>query len=210
MGQGAKKKRAAEARAAKKLKATQLEDSDAPASASTDHDRDPTLSDAPTRSKTRNSKTVPRVPSVSSSEQSVPTRQSTRLLGSSSTFGSVKKHSSVNLEGNGNGKTRPQRSATAAAMTLLQELQLSETKEPEHDQGVFTGNDEIIELDEEEDDETGDDGSEMEVIEEPVTRKSKSLGANLKASAVRKKPNLQAIGEEESSSDEFGEYIFLL
>jgi hypothetical protein len=131
-------------------------------------------------------------------------------------LGSGKKHISVNLEGTDKGKTRPQRSATASALALLQELQFSETEETEHDpEGVFTGNDEvdmIMGLDEDEDEDGGtggdlgdgsDDGSEIEVIEEPVAQKS--LPKATKAVAVRKKPNLQAIDEEESSSDEFGE-----
>jgi hypothetical protein len=220
MGEGAKKKRAAEAKAAKKLKKTketQLTDSEAPASASTDHD--PTLSDAPAQSKARNSKktgTVPRVPSVPST---VSTRQSNRLLGSSSTLGSVQKHKSVNFEGTDNKKTRPQRLATATAMALLQELQLSETEETEHDpEGVFTGNDEIdmiIELDDEDGETSGDepepeesdDGSTIEVTEEPQAVARKSLPKVMKVSAVQKKPPLQAIREmeSESSSDEFGE-----
>jgi hypothetical protein len=127
------------------------------------------------------------------------------------------------LEGTDDGNTRPKRSATARAMALLQELQFSETEETECDpEGVFTGNDEvdmimetIEDLDENEDGETGededgetgekgsDDGSEssdIEVIEEPVTRKGRP-----KVSAAQKKPNLNTINEEESSGDEYGE-----
>src|ERR1700679_1191163 len=159
MGEGAKKKRAAEARAAKKAKtakATQLVEASATAaSASTDP------SDVPTRSNARNSKktdTAPHVRSVPSGVRSVPTRQSSRSLTSFSTLpvgSGSRKHTSANLEGTDTGKTRPKRSATVAAMALLQELQFSETEETERDpEGVFTGNDEvdvIMELDEDED-----------------------------------------------------------
>jgi hypothetical protein len=218
MGEKAKKKRAADARAAKKAKM---------ASASTDPmpPTVPTSSDVPTQSNAGNSKktgTAPRVRSVPSSVRSVPTRQSTgtRSIGSSSTLGASKKHTSANLEGTDNGKTRPKRSATTKAMALLQELQLSETEETECDpEGVFAGNDEVDmtmetneDLDEDEDGGSGtseepegsDDGSasessDVEVIEEPVTRKGLP-----KVSAVRTKPNLHTIDEEESSGDESG------
>jgi hypothetical protein len=224
MGEKAKKKRAADARAAKKAKTAKAMPVEAPASASTDPTAPtvPTSSNVPTQSNARNSKktgTAPRVPSVPSSVRSVPTRQSTHSIGSSSTLGTGKKHTSANLEGTDNGKTRPKRSATARAMALLQELQLSETEETECDpEGVFTGNDELDmimetneDLDEDEDasggtgEEGSDDGSkssDIEVVEEPVTRKGLP-----KVSAVRKKPNPHTIDEEESSSDESGEYF---
>lgn len=206
MGERAKKKRAEEARAAKRAKkateqATQL--AEAP---------DPTSSNIATGSNVRSSKKPATVPRVPSGVQSVSTRQSTRLLGSSSTLGSGKMRTSANLETN-NEKTRPQRSTMAAATALLKEIQFSDDEEADRDpEGVFTGNDEndmIMELDEDEDDdlddEGSDDGSDVEVIEDPVapeTRKGK-------ASAARKKPltKPQAIDEEseDSSSDEFGE-----
>ena len=204
MGEGAKKKRAAEARAARKAKAAakavQLVDSEAPANASTE----PTTSDIPTGTRSKKTGTAPRVPSIPSrvqlesaptrqsaptgTRQSIPTgtRRSSRSLqvSSSSTLGSGKNDTPANSEGTNSGKkTRPQRSATAAAMALLQELQFSGTDEIERDpEGVFTGNDEIdrvMELDDEEDDDegtsdSGDDGSDIEVIEESVARKDHS------------------------------------
>lgn len=220
MGEGAKKKCAAAARAVKKAKMTAAKAKtpvEAPASASTDH----TPSDTPTQSNARNSKktvTAPRVPSAPSNAQPVPTRQSTRLLSSSSTLRSDKKHISAN-----DGRTRPLRTATATAMALLQELHFGETEEVEHDpEGVFVDNDEVEEEDEdggsgddeddEDDEDGGTDGDEgdnngsdtgIEVIEGPVAHKGPS-----KVPAVRKKQKLQAI-DEESSSDEFGEYFLL-
>ena len=205
MGEGTKKKRAAEARAARKRKlemanAMQLGEAPLAAGASTD----PTSSDVPTRlgSNARNSKKTGTAPHVMSQAASVPSRQSTRSgsLGSSSRLGSGKKNTSVNLEGTDNGRTRPQRSATAAAMTLLQELQFSETEEAEHDpEGV-------LEL-EDEDEDVGtdgdlgsDDASEIEVIEEPVARKSLA-----KPTKVRKQAIDEGESSSESSSDEFGE-----
>jgi hypothetical protein len=203
MGEAAKKKRAAEARAAKKAKAAQLEE--APASASTD----PTSSDIVARSNTSNSKKTGKVPRVPSDVQSVSTRQSTRLaLVSSSTLGSGKKNTSPNLEGNDNGKSRQKRSATAAALALLQELQVSDTEEAEHDpEGVFSTDNEVEDEDGRMDgSDEGSDGSDIVVIEEPRAVAQKGLP---KVPPVRKKPNLQAINEEDSeSSDESGEYSY--
>jgi hypothetical protein len=214
MGEGAKKKRAADARAAraakKAVKATQPVE--APAGASTDPPSDvPTQSNATSGNSKKSS--VPRVPSVPSGVRSVPTRQSTRSLGPSSTLGAGKRQTSDN------GKPRPQRSATARAMALLQELQFSETEETEETErdpeGVFTGNNEddaIMELDEDEDedggtsdDESSDARSDVEVIEVPVARK----GLPKVSAAVRKKPPPD-FQEEESSSEEFGECIRFL
>jgi hypothetical protein len=205
MGEGAKKKRLAAAKAAKKDKAKQL--SEALAGASTN----PTSSDVPTQSKAGNSKKSDKAPRVPPAVESVPTRQSTRSLATSSKLISA----SANLEGTDNGKPRPKRAATAAAVALLQELQLSDTEETEETErdpdGVFTGNveiDKMMELEEDDDDGTGDDegdgsdGSDIEVIEHPVARKGV-----LKVSAVGKKPNLRAIEENESSSDESGKCV---
>ena len=217
MGEGAKKKCAAEARAAKKAKMAKatpeslaLTDSEAPAAGAF---TDPTTSDVPTQSNAGNSKqtgTAPRVVPSRVNVRSVPTRQSTRSSTQLTTLGSVtgKNHASASLKFQGidNGKTHPKRSATARAMALLQELQFSETEDIEDDpDGVFTGNEEvdmITELDEDEDED--DDGSDtgVEVIQEPAVAR-KGL-PKPKVPAVRKKPNLQAI-DKEGSSDESGE-----
>jgi hypothetical protein len=219
MGEGAKKKRAAVARAAKKAKAAQLVE--APASDPAGTSSDVNIATQSNASNLKKTGTAPRVPSISSDKRSVPTRQSTRSLGSSassssSTLGSGKKHTSTNLEGNDNGKSRPQRSATVAALALLQELQVSETEDAEHDpEGVFTGNAEVdknMELDEDEDEDgdsdSDEDDSDIVVIEEPPAVARKGLP---NVSAVRKKPNLQAVDEDSESSsdsDEFGEYLY--
>ena len=180
---------------------------EAPASASTDH----TPSDTPTQSNARNSNktgTAPRVLSAPSSAQPVPTHQSTCLLSSSSTLGSDKKHISANLEGTNDRRTCPLWTTTATAITLLQELHFGETEEAEHDpEGVFVGNDEVE--DEDEDDGSGDEGDEggdgfdtgIDMIEGQAAKKGPS-----KVPAVWKKQKLQAI-DEESSSNEFGEYF---
>ena len=218
MGERAKKKRAADARAAKKAKMTKTMDPASTASAKS------TSSEVPTQSNAKNSKkpgTAPRVPSAPPRQS---TRSSTRSLGSSSTLSSAKKHTSTDLEGTDNGKTRSLRATTAVAMALLQELQFSETEETEGDPRVLTGNDSdevmITESaqDEDEDledsgsgddlgDEGSDDGSEVEVIEEPVAQVQKNPPKVVPA--VQKKLNLPAIAETESSSDsdKFGECL---
>lgn len=201
MGERAKKQRAAEAKAAKKAKtanskAAHLVETPSSLSASTDT----TLPDAniATRSNTSNLK----------KKAAAPTRQSARSRGSSassSTLGSgtsSKNHTSANLEGNDNRKSRPQRSASAAALDLLQELQVSDTEEAEHDpEGVlvFTGNDD-------EDEDGGTDGdsnessdSDIVMIEELPAVARKTLPK------VQKKSNLQAIDEEDSDSSSDGE-----
>ena len=200
MGEGAKKKRAAEAKAvkkAKKDKETQL----GPPDSSTDT----TTSGIPTQSKKTG--TVPRAPSVPSSVRSIATRQSTRARSESSSKLSM---GSADLEGTDNNKPRSKRSATVAALALLQEIQLSETEETERDpEGVLTDNDEGEDEDEdggtgdeEGSDESRDNGSDIEVIENPkVTRKGLP-----KVSAAQKKRELQVIEEDSSSED--GESVY--
>jgi hypothetical protein len=199
MGERAKKQRAAEAKAAKKaktanLKAAQLAETPSSLSASTDT----TLPDVNVATRSNASK----------KKAAAPTRQSARSHGSSassSTLGSgtsSKNHASANLEGNDNRKSRPQRSASAAALDLLQELQVSDTEEAEHDpEGVlvFTGNDD-------EDEDGGTDGdsnessdSDIVMIEELPAVARKTLPK------VQKKSNLQAIDEEDSDSSSDGE-----
>ena len=209
MGKRAKKQRAADAKAAKKAKkansnAAQL--AETPSSASTDT-------------------TLPEVNIAALSNTSnlkkkaaAPTRQSICSRGSSassSTLGSGtsgKNRTSANLEGNDNGKSRPQRAATAAALALLQDLQASDTEEVELDpEGVFTGNDEvdrIMELEASASDDGGSDGdsnesseSDIVMVEElpAVARKT------LSKPKMQKKSNLKAIEEEDSESSSDGE-----
>ena len=209
MGEGAKKKRAAEARAAKKAKlelakAAQLEDTPQASGPSTN----PASFDITTQSTSSNSKktgTAPPPPREPSDVRSGSTRRSTRSL-VSSTLGSGKKDTSANLEDDDNRKSRPKRSATAAALALLKELQVSETEEAEGDpEGVFTGNE-----DEDDDGGTGgdsdegSDGSDIVVIEKPSAVAQKGLP---KVPPVRRKAKLQAIHEDLESSDESGEYF---
>jgi hypothetical protein len=117
MGERAKKKRVAESRARKttgKKAAEQVKE--IPASTGTDST---SRSNAGNSKKTR---AAPRVPSSAS------TRHSTRLLSSSSKL-ETGKHTSASAKGNDeSAATRPQRSATAAANALLQQLQISETE----------------------------------------------------------------------------------
>lgn len=112
MGERAKKKRAEESRARKSKKATeQASQLEEPAS----------RSNAGSSKKTQMAP-APRVPSSSAA-----TRHSTRLLSSSSKPGSSGKRTSVE-EGSVDESiaTRPQRSVTAAANALLQQLQIGD------------------------------------------------------------------------------------
>jgi hypothetical protein len=145
MGERAKKKRAAESKAARNTKKaakqeSQLEEGPASSDPTTSDIRLPTRSKAktveqanqiikhpasnePTRSNAKISRAAPpsRVPSESSQSA---TRHSARSFSSSSKLGnkSAKDHIDETIE------TRPKRSATAAANALLQQLQIDENE----------------------------------------------------------------------------------
>ena len=126
MGERAKKKRAAEATAARKTKkavekATQPVDSEGLASTDpTGTSSDVKLSTQSNAKKSKKICAADRLPSSSS------TRRSTRSVSASSgTFG--EKHTSAGCN-NESMATRPQRSASAAAKALLPQLQYSETE----------------------------------------------------------------------------------
>jgi hypothetical protein len=274
MGERAKKKRAADAKAARLAKkaaeaaekATTHSDSIEYDPASTDHDPGPTSSDDKrpsiqevptiptssddklvTRSNARNSKAAaaPRVPSSLASTRH--SSDSTRSLGASSTLGSVNKtgtapripslastrHSTRSLTSSKPGSvtknctsadvenhndesitTRPQRSATAAAKVLLQQLQFSENETDFEEDPDGGSNNEIMELDDDEDEGGESFGSDIELVEDgKIEWKGRKGGPKVVPAAsrsVKKKP-AQAIDEGESSSgefdDEFGEFV---
>jgi hypothetical protein len=115
MGERAKKKRAEESRARKAKKATeqaQLEE-EVPVS----------------QSNAGNSKKIRAAPSSHVPSSSAATRHSTRLLQVSSLkLESSGKRTSADIHNDESVVTRPQRSATAAANALLQQLQIGESE----------------------------------------------------------------------------------
>ena len=206
MGEGAKKKCVADAKAARKAKKA-AEDPDPPS------DNNP-----PAQSKTKNPKkkgtAAPRVHVASVTA----TRRSTR-----SNIGSLsgKKDTSAAKDYNNENKsTHRERSATIAAKALLDQLKISEDEDTtdfdQDPQADGESNDDwetdmIMELDGNDDGAIGDDddddsdgnGSEIEVVEDG-NLKTKHRGLVAPAKATRKDlPN--ANEEESSSSDEDGE-----
>lgn len=129
MGAQAKKKRNAESRAKRKAKKAEQ----APASQGLAPD-EPTTSDVrlPIQSEAGNSKGIkgaaPHVTSVATS-----TRRSTRMRNPSSKLisGDLEKLTSAKGHDDETIAARPQRSATAAAKSLLRELQISSTENSE-------------------------------------------------------------------------------
>jgi hypothetical protein len=232
MGEGAKKKRAADARAARMAKKKTAEVAEhtveQPASESVDHDP-PTSSDnkIPTQSTAKNPKkklAAPRVPSTRptrSQASSAPNRR----LGSAASASSAKNSSSANLK-NPDEKTiatRPKRVITATAKALLQEMQFSEndsegnTDFEEDLDGGSNGESDVIELD---DDDDGEDVGDavIEFVEDGLalaTRKGVPMPEVPAGSrGAQKKPKVPIQREVESSSgefdDEFGEFFELL
>ena len=204
MGEKAKKQRAAVVNAAKKAKVAKAAQ---PPPASTDT-TDPTLCDVniATWSNAANlKKTAP---------PSVPIHKSAHSLGQVASSASSSAMDSGTSGNTDNKKSCPQHSATAAALALLQELQVSDTEgASEHDpEGVFTGNDEvdkIMDLNEDEDEDGGtddsdenSDGSGVVVVEELLVMAWKGLPK------AKKKLNLQVIDEDWDSSGD-GEYFYL-
>lgn len=118
MGERAKKKCAAESRACKAKKATEEVSQLEEIPASTD----------PSRSNAGNSKKARAAPSSA-------TRQSTRLLSSSSKLESGGKRTSAKGNDESTATRRPQRPATTAAKVLLQELKINETDSEEDPDG---------------------------------------------------------------------------
>ena len=208
MGERAKKKRAADAKAARKAKKA-AEDPDPPSD-----------NNLPSQSKTKTSKKKAAAPRVRVASVTS-TRCSTRSHVVSSTVGSSKKNTSVAKNNNGSKLTGRERSATIAAKALLEQLKISEDEDttdfdedPQGD-GEADGKsnvnwselktDVIIEPDDNndstisgnDDDDSDGDGSEVEVVEDGTKQ-----GLVVRAKATRK----DTIEEESSESDEEGEF----
>lgn len=153
MGEGVKKKRAAEARAARKAKKAAEQ---APTDPASSDDNLPTRSKktgaaAPSRvlASTSTSKQAAKCQSVegSASTDHTGTRRSTRsLLASASSSKSAKGHRDT-----GNNEsivaTRPERVATAAAKALLERLQFSETEDTDLEEDPDGGSNGDLETD---------------------------------------------------------------
>lgn len=145
MGERAKKKREAESRAARKAKkdAEQVSSSSQLEERPDFTDLDSTTSDIklPAKSNVKNPKknsAAPHVPSFAPTS----TRHSTRSLSSSSKLGSGKKQTSAKVQDDKTTATRPQRSATVAANSLLQQLQTEVTDFEEDPDGESNASDE--------------------------------------------------------------------
>ena len=165
---------------------------------------------------------APRIPSLASSHG---TRHSTRSLAASSTLGSVKNHTSVKLKGHNEIATCPQRSATAVAKAILQQLQISDSEKEDStdfedlDSDDGSNGDETETMNDRDDrDEDGaisepegpgsesGDGSDIVVLVKDIlaTRKGvPKVTVPVASRGTQKKPKVQAIHEEESSDSEF-------
>jgi hypothetical protein len=217
MGETAKKKRAAEAKAARKAKkdaeqATQpVEGPPASVDPILSGNKPPNSSDSKysKKSKAVPQEKMPRAP------RSISTRHSTR---SRSTSAAV---SSGSSEQRGSNATRPRRLATAAAETLLQQVRLVEDSDFEEDLDGNSDSEEEIELDDDEDGTMigGDNrssGDDIEIVEggeielgpaAPTTQRSRARVSAVSRGAQKKVPKVQVIEEEESSDEEFSEFV---
>ena len=192
MGEQAKKKRAAEARAARKAKKAVDQVEAHPSST------DPT---DPTQSNPKKPKKQAAVLSSASQATRLSTRSSSKLA--SGTSSKVEATTAL---------SRPVRTATAAANSLLQQLHIAETTDSDLEDSREPSDHVEMELDDSEDedddegscdDEGSGDGSDIEIVvdkgKKPVVRKAPP-GPKTSRGAQRK-ANLQVIDEDSEGSD---------
>jgi hypothetical protein len=224
MGEAAKKRRAAEAKAARKAKkdaerATQPA-ANLPASVDPISSGIKPLNSSGSKyskkSKVVPQEKMPRAPPSNSTRRSARSRSTSAAVSS----GSGEQHTSASLS-TGNISTRPHRLATAAAEALLQQVRLSEDTVFEEDPDGDSDGEADMELDEDEDGSTitiGDDnesssddiefveGGEIEVA--PTTQQGLARVSAASRGAQKKVPKVQVVVEEEEPSDEdFGESV---
>ena len=228
MGETAKKRRAAEAKAACKAKkdAEQATQPAANLPASVDPISSGTKplnssdSKYPKKSKVVPQEKMPRAPPSNSIRRSTRSRSTSAAVSSRS----GEQPTSVSL-GTGNIATRPRRLATAAAEALLQEVQLNEDTDFEEDPDDKLDEEADMELDEDEDGSTitiGDDNEsssdDIEFVEggkielslvAPTTQQGLARVSAVSRGAQKKAPKVQVVEEEDegSSDEEFGESV---
>ena len=208
MGERAKKKRAADARAARIAKKTADALAVQPTEGPSSESAEPTGTSSqagnssgnklPTQSSSKKKSVAHRV--ASSTASTSHTRRSTRSLVVSSTRApsSYKKKKSAEDHSDDKKATRPERSATVAARALLEQLQYAETEDtdieedPEEGDGDSDGNgngngngNNSSDSNGNGDDDDDDDGSEIEVVEVGNLKMKQRLVAPAKA--TRKK-----------------------